>query len=292
MVERPSDGAGRNHRRDLTDPPARRHAPDALGREVRPVGARVPSVAGAPPCRSLAPVADSVSYELRDRIAVISIDDGKANALSFDVLAAINDGLDRAEADGAGAVLIAGRPGMFSGGFDLAVMRGGDANAILSLVTAGAELVLRIYRSSRPIVAACTGHAVAAGAFLLMGAHHRVGADGAFRILLIETQNGMVLPDWAVEITKERLVGPHAQLAAIESRIYDPTSALHAGFLDRVVPEAELLEAAMAEAARLAALPAAAFAGNAAKVRAAGIERLADAVARDQEALAALGQSS
>ena len=136
--------------------------------------------------------------ELRDGIAVIALDDDKANALSFDVLAGIDGGLDRAESDGAGAVLIAGRPGMFSGGFDLNVMRGGEAAQILGLVTTGAELVLRIYRSARPVVAACTGHAVAAGAFLLMGSHYRVGADGAFRLCLIETQIGMVLPDWAV----------------------------------------------------------------------------------------------
>lgn len=234
-------------------------------------------------------MADNVTYELRDRIAVISIDDGKANALSFEVLAAIDAGLDRAEADGAGAVLLAGRTGMFSGGFDLKVMGGGDAKATLGLVTTGAELILRIYRSPKPIVAACTGHAVAAGALLLMGAHHRVGADGAFRIFLIETQNGMVLPDWAVELTKERLVGPHAQQAAIESRVYDPATAVEAGFLDRVVAADEVLDAALAEAARLAALPAAAYAGNAAKVRAAGVERLADAVGRDRAHVESLG---
>jgi enoyl-CoA hydratase len=231
-------------------------------------------------------VADTVSYELRDRIAVISVDDGKANALSFDVLGAIDEGLDRADADGAGAVLLAGRAGMFSGGFDLNVMRGGDASATLGLVTTGAELVLRMYSSARPIVAACTGHAVAAGAFLLLGAHYRVGAEGAFRIFLIETQNGMVLPDWAIEISKERLVGNHVQQAAIESRIYDPVTAVDAGFLDRVVPADGVLDAALAEANRLAALPAAAYAGNAAKVRAIGIERLTEAVARDRAAIA------
>ena len=232
---------------------------------------------------------DSVSYDLRDRVAVLAIDDGKANALSFEVIAALGEGLDRAEADGAGAVLLTGRSGMFSGGFDLAVMRGGDAKATLGLVTKGAELVHRLYGSPRPIVAACTGHAIAAGAFVLMGSHFRIGADGAFRLCLIETQIGMVLPDWAIEITKERLVGPHIQQAAIESRVYDPVAAVEAGFLDKVVPEDEVLDAALAEANRLAALPASAYAGNAAKVRAVGLERLAAAIARDQEAVAALG---
>ena len=232
-----------------------------------------------------------VAYELRDGIAVLSIDDGKANALSFEVIAALQGGLDRAEADAAGAVLLAGRPGMFSGGFDLAVMRGGDPAAMGQLVTSGAELVLRLYRSGRPVVAACTGHAVAAGAFLLMGAHHRVGAKGPFRLCLIETQIGMVLPDWAVELTNERLLGPHAQQAAIESRVYDPVAAVEAGFLDRVVDDTEVLDAAMTEAVRLAALPAAAYAGNATKVRAKGIERIAAAVAQDRATVGSSGSA-
>lgn len=230
-------------------------------------------------------MADTVSYELLDGIATIAFDDGKANALSFDMIAGLNAALDRAEADGAGAVLLHGRPGMFSGGFDLNVMRGVDPGETMRLVTDGADLVLRLYRSDRPIVAACTGHAVAAGAFLLMGSHHRVGADGDFRLVLIETQIGMVLPDWAVELTKERLVGPHVQHAAIESRIYGPKAAVEAGFLDQVVAPADVLETARAEAARLAALPAAAYANNAAKVRAEGIARLEAAVARDRAAL-------
>ncbi len=233
-------------------------------------------------------MSEHVTYDLREGVALLSIDDGKANALSFDVLDALDAGLDRAESDNADAVVIAGRAGMFSGGFDLAVMRSGDGVATMELVTKGADLVLRMYRGGLPIVAACTGHAVAAGAFVLLGAHYRVGAEGAYRIFLIETQNGMVLPDWAVEITVERLVGPHAQQAAIESRIYDPATAVTAGFLDRVVPDGEVLDAALAEAERLAALPAAAYAGNAAKVRAPGVARLEAAIAKDRAAITAM----
>lgn len=230
-----------------------------------------------------------MSYDLRDRVAVIALDDGKANALTFDVFGAINDGLDRAEADDAGAVVLAGRPGMFSGGFDLNVMRGGDNTTTMSLVTDGADVVLRLYRSARPIVAACTGHAVAAGALMLMGSHYRVGAAGDFRLVLIETQIGMVLPDWAVEMAKARLVGTHVQQAAVESRVYDPASAVEAGFLDRVVPPNEVLETALAEAGRLAALPPAAYAGNAAKLRAGAVARLEAAIARDRAAIGAGG---
>lgn len=230
-------------------------------------------------------MADEVSYTVDDGVATIALDAGKANALSFDVIAGINDGLDRAEADKAGAVVIAGRPGMFSGGFDLSVMRSGDMGAVMRLVTAGGELMLRLYSSPRPIVAACTGHAVAAGAFLLLGAHHRIGAEGDFRVVLIETQIGMVLPDWAVELTKARVAGTHVDRAAIESWVYDPATAVTAGFLDRVVPPGDVLAVAAAEAARLGALPASAYAGNAAKVRAAHIERITAALATDQRLL-------
>jgi enoyl-CoA hydratase len=232
----------------------------------------------------------AVTLTHHNDIAVITIDDGKANALSLAVLGEINgylDGLDPT----CRAVVLAGRPGMFSGGFDLGVMRGGDFIAIGGLVTEGGQLVTRLYRSPRPVVAACTGHAVAAGALLLLGAHFRVGADGPFRIGLIETAIGMVLPDWAVMAAIERLTPRHLQQAAVEARMYDPVGALEAGYLDRVVPPDEVLAAAMAEAARLAALSPEAYAGNAAKVRGPGIERLAAAVARDRAAVASVGSN-
>ena len=237
------------------------------------------------PRPTVAIVTDTVTYALRDNVATISLDDGKANALSFELIGAIHTHLDQAASDGAGAVLIAGRPGMFSGGFDLAVMRSGDAAATGKLVTEGAELILRLYSSAVPVVAACTGHAVAAGAFMLMGAHHRIGAEGEFRIVLIETQIGMVLPDWAVELTMHRLAPPHAERAAVEAFVYDPSTAVAAGFLDRVVPAADAVDAAFAEAVRLASLPARAYAGNAAKVRAAGIDRVKAALDRDRRGL-------
>jgi enoyl-CoA hydratase len=233
----------------------------------------------------------AVTMEQDDEVAVITIDDGKANALSVAVLAEINSQLDRLDGS-CRAVVLAGRPGMLSGGFDLAVMRGSDFAAIGRLVTDGGELVTRLYRSPRPVVAACTGHAVAAGALLLLGAHFRVGADGPFKIGLIETAIGMVLPDWAVVAAVERLTPRHVQQAAIEARMYEPQAALDAGYLDRVVPAGEVLAAAMQEAARLAAFSPEAYAGNAAKIRAAGIDRLAAAVARDRAAVASVASPS
>ena len=227
---------------------------------------------------------DQVSYEVRDRIAHVTIDNGKANALSPSVIAALGDALSRAEDAGeaeVGALLITGTPGMLSGGFDLEVMRSG-AQAAGELVTDGGELFSRMFGAPVPVIVACPGHAIAAGALLLLGADARVGARGAFRIGLIETQIGMVLPRWAVELARERLSMRHFQAATVGARIYDPDGAVDAGFLDQVVAPEELADAAVAEAKRWAELPRAAYHGQVRMNRGERLGRLAEAIAADR----------
>ena len=227
---------------------------------------------------------DEVSYEIQDRIARVAIANGKANALSPAVVAQLDDALTRAEAAGeeqGGALLITGAPGMLSGGFDLAVMRSGGAEAG-RLVTDGGALITRLFGSEVPVVIACTGHAVAAGALLLLGADVRIGAQGAFRIGLIETQLGMVLPRWAAELSRERLSRLYLQRATVGAETYDPDGAARAGFLDAVV-EPEALEAAAREAANhWAELPRAAYRGQVHMNRGDVLGRLADAIAVDR----------
>jgi enoyl-CoA hydratase len=225
-----------------------------------------------------------VEYEVRDRVAHVTISNGKANALSPDVLAGLNDALTRAEdagEDEVGVLLITGRPGMFTGGFDLDVMRS-SAAAAGNLVTDGGELFVRMYGSSVPSVIACSGHAIAAGCLLMMGADRRIGARGEFRLGLIETQLGMVLPRWAVELSEERLARRHFQDATVGARIYDPDGAVEAGFLDEVVPPEALEAAAATEARRWADLPRAAYRGQVRMCRGERLGRLAEAVAADR----------
>lgn len=183
-------------------------------------------------------------------VAVIHIDDGKANALSFQAIDELNAALDAA-AD-AGAVVLVGRPGRFSAGFDLSVMQAGIAD-VRRLVTAGAELCLRLYEHPRPVVAACTGHALAAGAIMLMSCDVRIGAAGEFKIGMNEVSIGMPVPVFAVELARDRLSRRHFTPATALSRIYDPEGACDAGFLDQTVDPDEVESAAIAEAARLAA---------------------------------------
>ena len=121
-----------------------------------------------------------VNYELRGDVALLSFDDGKANVISSQSTAALSAALDRAEKK-AKALVLAGRAGRFSAGFDLSVMRQGGA-AVAEMVGAGAELGLRLYGFSLPTVGAVTGHALAMGAVLLLTADERISGDAPAKI--------------------------------------------------------------------------------------------------------------
>lgn len=188
-------------------------------------------------------------------VELIVMDDGKANALSKALIAELTEAVRTAESDDSCvAIVIAGREGRFSAGFDLNVVQSGDAAAMTDLVADGGELVRTLYGCGLPVVAACTGHALAAGALMLLGYDVRIGADGPFKIGLNEVAIGMTLPDWAHTIAFERLSKRHIQRAIANARITNPSDAVDVGFLDRVVSPSEVIDVAVAEAAELAAL--------------------------------------
>ena len=228
---------------------------------------------------------EHVTLESRDAVLVVHLDDGKANALSPSIIAAIGAAIDQAEADEAiGAVVLHGREGKFCAGFDLSVMRGGDIAAMAALVSDGGDLVTRLYGSSVPIVAACTGHALAAGALLLLGCDVRVGADVDCKIGLNEVAIGMVLPDWALTIAVERLSRRHLQLAVATARVTAAADAVDVGFLDEVAPSDAVLATAIARAAHLATLDGRAYAGTVRALRGDLLERMAVQIAADRAA--------
>ena len=206
-------------------------------------------------------MAEFATYELIDHVAVVTMDDGKANVFGPNMISALNSQLDRA-ADEAKVVLLTGRSGLFSGGFDLRVMRGDDRKAAYDLVRAGARLLMRLYGLPQPLVAAATGHAVAMGALCLLAGDYRVGAQGDFRIGLNETAIGMSLPPFAVMITNERLSRRYLARATLGATMFSPEEARDAGFLDEVVPVEKLREFALDVARPMVELDASAYAAT------------------------------
>ncbi|MBI2711109.1 MAG: crotonase/enoyl-CoA hydratase family protein [Actinobacteria bacterium] len=179
-----------------------------------------------------------VRYAIDDGIGTITLDDGKVNVMSLTMIGAINDALDRAQADDA-VVVLTGREGVFSAGFDLAALRGG-AFGSATMVRAGFELAARVLGFPQPVIAACTGHAIAMGAFLLCSADHRVGAAGEFRFAANEVAIGLTVPYAAIAILRARLTPSAFQRAVTLSEPFTTADAVAAGFLDRVVPAPDL----------------------------------------------------
>ena len=225
---------------------------------------------------------EPVTFALTEEVAVIRMDDGKANACGFAMLDALNEALARAQRE-ASAVLLTGRPGILSGGFDLSVIRAGNAAKTDRMVELGVRTLMRLYGHPQPLVIAATGHAVALGAFLLLTADYRVGAEGDFAVGLNETAIGLTLPLFGVELANARLARRHLASATINAQMYTPEAAVEVGFLDAIVPAEKLESAALAQARSLAALDGAAFAANKGAFRNALIERVLAALSSRRE---------
>jgi enoyl-CoA hydratase len=204
-------------------------------------------------------------YRLEGTTAIVQMDDGKANALSDAMIAELLDALGRAEKE-ATALVLAGRQDRFSAGFDLKIMMS-SPEAAKALLVRGSDLLMRLYGSPIPIVAACTGHALAGGALLLLTCDVRVGAAGAYRIGLNEVSIGLPVPVLAMELARDRLATTELTRATLRAQIYDPDGAARAGYLDEVVPAADVLARATAEATALGAHSRLAFAGTKKRMR-------------------------
>lgn len=210
-----------------------------------------------------------------DGVRLVTIDDGKANALPTELTSSLAHTVEAAEHDNdIKALVLAGRAGRFSAGFDLSVMAGGDGAAIREMVDSGGRLARTIYGSTIPVVAACTGHAIAAGALLLLACDVRIGPDADIKIGLNEVAIGMVLPGWAFVLAGERLTARRHAEAVLTGRLYNGQEATEVGYLDYAVPPADVMKTAMTEAKRLAELDSAAYAGSLEIVRAGALGRM------------------
>lgn len=224
-------------------------------------------------------MSDLVTFDVMDGIARISLDDGKANVMSVRMLAAINAALDRAQAEKA-VVVLCGRAGMFSGGFDLNVFKTNPLESV-QMLESGARLALRLLSHPQPVLAACTGHAVAMGCFLLLGCDYRIGIDQGARIHAIEVQIGMTLPRFAIELCRQRLAPAHFSLACTTAWPYAPRQAVEAGFLDEIASAGELAAKVQERAVYLSKLHQEAFAATKKRLKQPVVDALEAAIRVD-----------
>jgi enoyl-CoA hydratase len=189
----------------------------------------------------------------QDDISIITLDDGKANVFSEEMTQAINNCLDQVPTE-SGSLIITGRPGMFSAGFDLKVISSGDIPKIKKMSLSGFKLLSRIFSFPRPIVAACSGHGIALGTFLLCCCDYRLGVKGEFLLGANEMRTNMVIPTPILELIKFRVSPSHKYRSILGAEMYPLEKAIDAGLMDQVVDPEKLMETAMEKAKDLATM--------------------------------------
>ncbi|MBS2019052.1 MAG: crotonase/enoyl-CoA hydratase family protein [Deltaproteobacteria bacterium] len=205
------------------------------------------------------------NYTLDGSTALIQMDDGKANALSDVMITELGAAFDRAEKE-ASAIVLTGREGRFCAGFDLKIMMSGPDNAT-ALLRRGADLYMKMYATPLPLVIACTGHALAGGALVVLTGDVRIGASGPFRLGLNEVTIGLPVPILAMELARDRLAPFELSRATLQGTVYGPDESVKAGWLDEVVAPGEVLARAKAEATRLAGISRMAYAATKIRLR-------------------------
>lgn len=178
-----------------------------------------------------------VSYSLQGKIATLTLQNGKVNAISPALIEDFNLALDQAEQDNA-VIVITGHAGMLSAGYDLNVMKE-STDKMKALVKSGSQLTRRLLSFPYPVIVACPGHAIAKGAFLLLASDYRIGVAGKFKIGLNEVAIGMTMHNVGIELARGRLAPVFFNRSVICAEMFNPKDAMTAGFLDIVVePEA------------------------------------------------------
>ena len=188
-----------------------------------------------------------------DDISIITLDDGKANVFSPQMIQDVNECLDKVPTEG-GALIITGRKGMFSAGFDLKIISEGDMQATMDMSLSGFKLLSRLFSFPRPILAACSGHGIALGTFLLCCCDYRVGVKGDFMIGANEMRTNMVIPIPILELINHRVSSSHKYRAILGAEMYSIENGIGAGLIDEVVDAENLMEIAMLKAKDLATM--------------------------------------
>ncbi|MDP2315684.1 MAG: enoyl-CoA hydratase/isomerase family protein [Pseudomonadota bacterium] len=217
-------------------------------------------------------------------VAVLRLDDGKANAFNPATLDALARSLDEIDQSDAHALVIAGRTGFFSGGLDLKALPHLPTAEKREVLTRFGEVLLRVFMFRAPTVAAVTGHAIAGGALLALATDVRFGADLPARFGVTEIAIGLPVPSFGVLLAKAALAPPALVEIMLHARVLTLREAHARGAFLGLYPEAAVVDAAAAYAAELARLHGPAYAATKHLLWDAELERirggLADEVVR------------
>ncbi len=153
--------------------------------------------------------------------------------------------------------------------------------AALRMLGAGYGLPARVLAYPYPVIAACNGHALAMGVFLMLSADYVIGSRGDFKIAANEVAIGLKMPRVAAAMLRHRLSPAAFQRAVTLSEYFDVEAARDAGFFDEVVDPEQLIPCAEAHAETLQALDQHAHTASKRRIRAAVIRKIRYSVPLD-----------
>jgi enoyl-CoA hydratase len=219
-------------------------------------------------------------------IAVISLDDGKMNTLTLEQFDSLSAALKEVEKSDAEAAVLIGREGSFSAGLNLKVLPGLETKALLDTLERFATVIgLELFMFPKPIVAAVSGHAIAAGGMMALGCDVRLFARGAFKFGLNEVPGGLPMPLFGIELLKHAVSPAFMNEMIMQGRLIDPDTCLSRNIAEAVMAPQELRAAALTRARQLAELPAEPYAIAKRKLRGPSAELITSTLKAEMDAL-------
>ena len=188
-------------------------------------------------------------------VAEIVMNRPPVNAMNLEFISALEDAHAGLCADGAKAIVISGKEGLFSAGLDAPELLDQSRDQVIGFWRRFFSLMNSLAASPVPVVAAITGHAPAGGAVLSLHCDYRVAARGEFRIGLNEVRVGLPVPP-NILFMLETIVGARqAMLLACSGTMLSPEQALEVGLVDEVAEPDAVVSAAVVWAEHMLALP-------------------------------------
>jgi enoyl-CoA hydratase len=201
-----------------------------------------------------------------DGVLTLRMDDGRKNALDTAAFEAIGSAFDAA-GDDVRAIVLAGREDIFSAGLNVKYLASAGRDGVHELLVAFGRTLMRVWLEPRPTVAACTGHAIAAGTMLAMSCDHTVAADGEFWWGLTETRIDFEMPHFGLALARQNVRADRVDDLILPGAQVPAATAVEVGYADELAPQTDVVSRAQAKAGELAQLPAGAYAGTKRRLR-------------------------
>jgi len=197
-----------------------------------------------------------LSIQQHGTVSEINLNYPPANAMDTEFVKALRSSLAEVAAGEAKAVVISGRPGMFSGGIDVPGLLPQPREVVLEFWTEFLLLMRDVAACPVPVVAAMTGHSPAGGGVLAIHCDYRIAAAGDFKIGLNEVQVGLPVPASILRVFAFVVGERQAQKLAMQGQLISPDEALATGLVDNLADGPESVVAKAVEfAAKLTKLP-------------------------------------